>query len=119
MSTATAEPTLAAKPSPVEYFRRLPPEDKQLVLVELLREAIAWNGEAGLLAIDGPDGRPFGYFAPPAVAAQQWERLTSEMPAGVRELLTRPLPAGSDADDCLSDAELDALREGVRRKHGG
>ena len=119
MSAAVAEPPVAVKPSAVDYVRRLPPEEKHLVLLELLREAVAWNGETGLLAIDEPDGRPFGYFVPPKVAGEQWAKLAAEMPAGVRESMARPMPAGYDPDDCLSDEELVALREGVYRKRGG
>ena len=119
MSAAVAEPPVAVKPSAVDYVRRLPPEEKHLVLLELLREAVAWNGETGLLAIDEPDGRPFGYFVPPKVAGEQWAKLAAEMPAGVRESMARPMPAGYDPDDCLSDEELVALRAEVFRKRGG
>ena len=111
MSTATAEPPVAAKPlSPVEHVRRLPGEDKQAIFLALLREAVSWNGDAGLMMIEDEDGKPFGYYTPQRVAEEQWDKLVAEMPPGVREAMLTPINPDSDPDDCLTDAELEALR---------
>ena len=54
--------------SAVDYVRSLPPEEKQAVFLELLREAMRSYGDRGLQPIDDEDGRPFGYYVPPRAA---------------------------------------------------
>jgi hypothetical protein len=49
-----------APPSPVEYVSRLSPDDKHAVLLALLREAMALNGDTGLLPVEDEDGRTLG-----------------------------------------------------------
>jgi hypothetical protein len=73
MSAATVPTTSTANGSSgsaVEYVRGLPPEDKQAVFLALLREAVAENGDTGLLPVDDEDGKPFGYYVPPKAAGE-------------------------------------------------
>ncbi len=114
--TATAEPPVTKPLSPVEYVRRLPGEDKQAVFLALLREAVSWNGDAGLLPIDDEDGRPFGYYVTQKVAQERWDRLVADMPPEVREHMLKPLPADFDPDDCLTEEEMEAIRQEADRK---
>jgi hypothetical protein len=60
--------------SPVEFVKSLPPEAKQAVFLALLREALQYNGDCGLLPIDDESGKPFGYYVPPKAAAELFER---------------------------------------------
>ena len=43
---------------------------KQALLLALLREAMALNGDTGLLPVEDEAGRPFGYYVPPKAAAE-------------------------------------------------
>ena len=72
--TGAAPPPAGAAPSPVEYVRGLSPEDKQAVFLALLREAIAYNGDAGLLPVEDEDGKAFGYYVPPKAAQELFDR---------------------------------------------
>ncbi|WP_439625901.1 hypothetical protein [Gemmata sp.] len=93
MSAATTTPPAATNgvhASPVEYVKALPPEDKQAVFLSLLREALAENGDAGLLPVDDENGKPFGYYVPPKAAAEIAEReLPKLSPERERELADR------------------------------
>ena len=76
--------------APAEMVRSLSPEDKHAVFLALLREALQYNGEAGLLAIDDEDGKPFGYYVPPnAAAAHAAAVLPSLLPEREAELVRR------------------------------
>lgn len=76
MSAATTTPPAAngVHASPVDYVKALPPEDKQAVFLTLLREALAENGDAGLLPVDDENGKPFGYYVPPKAAEALFRR---------------------------------------------
>src|SRR5437899_10688037 len=77
MSTTAATAPSASIPatehgqrqSPVEYVKGLPPEDKQAVFLALLREALQINGDRGLMPVEDEDGKSFGYYVPPQIAA--------------------------------------------------
>jgi hypothetical protein len=70
-TTPTTPPIANGTPvSPVEYVRSLPPEEKGKVLLALLREAMADNGDSGLMPIDDEEGKPFGYYVPPKAAEE-------------------------------------------------
>jgi len=78
-ATATALPPATAADgtpvSPADYVRGLSPEDKQVVFLTLLREALQLNGDTGLLPVEDEDGKPFGYYVPPKVAAERADAL--------------------------------------------
>lgn len=93
---------------PAEYVRALPPEAKHAVFLALLREALQFNGESGLLPIDDEDGRPFGYYVPPPAAAARADAFAAQMPPEVRDCLLRPMP-DLNLDDTLSDEEVGAI----------
>ena len=92
MSAATTPPPTAngVHATPVDYVKALPPEDKQAVFLSLLREALAENGDAGLLPVDDENGKPFGYYVPPKAAAEMAEReLPKLSPEREREMADR------------------------------
>lgn len=67
----TATNGTTAPVSPVEYVRGLSPEDKDRVLVALLKEAIEIQGGRGLIPIyDGDED--LGYYVPPAAADERF-----------------------------------------------
>jgi hypothetical protein len=103
--TGPGAPSAAPPGSPVEYVRRLPPQEKQAVFLALLREALAINGDRGLMPIDDEDGNPFGYYVPPKAARAEYERFLAQMPPNVREAMTRPLP-DLDRSQLLTPDEL-------------
>lgn len=82
--------------SPVEYVRALPPEDKEDILILLIREMIAYNGPSGLIAIDTPEGESLGYYVPPKAADARFElygpKLTPEDVAELKERIQNPGP---------------------------
>ena len=100
----------AAKPlaiSLAEYVRGLSPEDKQVVFLALLREALEFNGDSGLLPIEDEAGKPFGYYVPPKAAQTLSDQTWNEMPASVRDAMNRPV---KNLDNCISaDQMLDLL----------
>jgi hypothetical protein len=100
MSTATTPTTAATNGtpvSPVEYVRTLPPEEKQAVFLALLREALQFNGDSGLMPVDDENGKPFGYYVPPKAAAEIADRelpkLSPEREKELADRLTR-IPTG-------------------------
>ena len=68
--TSLSTTTNGSPVSAVDYVRALAPEEKQAVFLVLLREALAENGDTGLLPVDDEDGKPFGYYIPPKAAAE-------------------------------------------------
>ncbi len=83
MSAATTpNPPETSGPSvsPVEYVRNLPPEEKQAVFLALLREALQYNGDTGLLPVEDENGKAFGYYVPQKAAANQATKAWAEMP---------------------------------------
>ena len=79
--SATTE-SVTSPLSPVVYVKSLSLEDKQAVLVALLREAIQINGVDTPMPIEDESGQPMGYYLPPKPAELQVEnvgpRLTPE-----------------------------------------
>lgn len=107
-ATGPAVPTAA--PSPTEYVRSLSPEDKQAVFLVLLREALALNGDTGLLPIDELDGTPFGYYVPPKAAAAIFEKYGPKLtPEEDAEMLRRTLTPGDSIPFEQMIAELKAM----------
>lgn len=92
MSTANGSATSA-----VEYVRALPPDEKQAVFLALLREALAENGDTGLLPVDDEDGKPFGYYVPPKAAAEIYKlhgpQLTEAEEQEIDQRINNPQPA--------------------------
>jgi len=78
-------------PTPVEYFRSLPPEAKEAILFEALHELIAMYGGRGLIPFQAPGGDFVGYYVPPAAAKTLSDKVWAEIPAEVRERLGRPI----------------------------
>jgi hypothetical protein len=89
--------------SPVEYVRNLPPEEKQAVFLALLREALQYNGDTGLMPVEDENGKAFGYYVPPKVAAAHAAKAWAEMPAEVRERIGRPM---GDPENAISADEM-------------
>lgn len=81
----------AAINSPVEYLQRLSQEDKQVVLLGLLREAMQSHGDTGLLPIDDEEGKSFGYYVPPKAAAEQFRSLLPSLTAQDRQVTAAAL----------------------------
>lgn len=67
MGTATLAPPASKKV--VEYLQTLTAEEKDVAVVELLREAIQLNGRPSLMPVTTQDGEPLGVFVPQALAA--------------------------------------------------
>jgi len=97
-----------------EVVARLSPELKGDVFVALLRELIRLNGNSCRIPVSTPDGEFVGSFVPAAAEKERYERFLAELSPAARDALTRPLPDTFDPDDCLSDADLDALRSAAR-----
>ena len=107
-ATAVTYPTVAAPTNgqtlaPTEYIRTLPPEEKQAVFLALLREALQFHGDTGLLPIEDENGMPFGYYVPPTAAKSLSDQAWHEMPTEVREALSRPV---KDLDNTITSAAL-------------
>jgi hypothetical protein len=95
-------------PDAVEIVGAMSSEDKEDVLVYLIRELIAANGGKGLVPLDDPAGEFLGYFIPPLAAKDLAERQWDGMSLEARERLGRNV---TDLDRCLSAEEmLDHLR---------
>ena len=84
-----------------DFIRTLSEDQKQAVLVSLLREALRVNGEKVILPLDG-----LGYFVPPAAAAAHFKivppKLTPEEHAAVLRALATPDDT-FDIDECLAE----------------
>lgn len=103
--------TLSEANATTEVLRSLSRESKGKVLFALLRELIALHGATGLIPLVTPEGESLGYYAPPEVQKSLYEKLVSEMPESVLAKMTQPFPDDFDADDCLSEQELEALKQ--------
>ncbi len=92
-ATAAPAPPPAAM-SPVEYVRALPPEDREDILIDLIRAMIAYNGGTGLIPIETPEGESLGYYVPPAAADARAElylpKLTPEEVAEYKRRIANP-----------------------------
>lgn len=99
-------------PSPAEFVKGLPLEAKSEILFALLRELIHEYGGKGLIPFQTADGESLGHYVPPAAEKARFEAVVNEWPAAVREKALRPLPADFDIDDCLTDEELEQIKQG-------
>ena len=113
MPTASTHATNDSVRSPVEFVRTMSPEDKEDVLVILVRELIDMSGGKGLIPVRSSEGKSLGYFVPPEAARVRWESFLAAMPESVREPMTKPI-GDLDFDDCLSDEELAAITQGEK-----
>ena len=77
--------------SPVVYVQSLSLDDKQAVLVALLREAIQINGDDAPMPIEDESGQSMGYYLPPTPTKLQVEnvgpRLTTEEQTKIEQRL--------------------------------
>ena len=105
----------AKAPTPIEYVKALPVEDKEDIFLMLISELLEVHSGNGLIPIMTPDGKSLGHYVPPAAAKAQFERMLAEMPPHVREAMTRPVGQVS-MDDCLSDDEVRAIIRGEHSK---
>jgi hypothetical protein len=94
----------------------LSPELKGDVFVALLRELIRLNGNSGRIPVSTPEGEFLGSFVPAAAEKERYARFLADLSPAARDAMTRPLPDTFDPDDCLTDAELDAIRSAARSR---
>jgi|SRR6476620_10232195 len=99
--------TATTPKNPEEFVRNLSPEDREEVLVYLIREAIRLSGGNGLIPIRATSGESLGYFVPPAVAAAQLRSVLPVLSPEQRAVSERALTSLSDTFDM--DAYLDEL----------
>ena len=88
--------------SPVVYVQSLSLEDKQAVLVALLREAIQINGDDAPMPIEDESGQPMGYYLPPKPV----ERPRKTRPNATPEQQTSVQLALNTAEDSCTLDEL-------------
>lgn len=93
--SAVLEPTAApTTPNAVEYVRALSPDDQEAIFVYLLKELIRMNGGEGLIPLETENGEPMGYYVPPKVAAEEFEKrgpkLTAEQRAEIQRRIDNP-----------------------------
>lgn len=119
MPATLESPPLAEKLSEaslLESVRALSPEDKQVVFLALLREALEINGDTGLLPIDDEEGRSFGYYVPPKAAEERYKlygpQLSEAEEAEIAERVRNPGPAIP-----LSDVIVELKRELAELQH--
>ncbi len=91
MTPATAEaPAAPPTPTPVEWVKSLPVEAREAVLIELLKELVAANGNAGCIDIETENVEYMGYFVPAEAERLAAERLIPKLsPERERELRDR------------------------------
>ena len=93
-TTPATDATNGSQPTAVEYVRNLKPEEKQAVFLALLREALAENGDTGLLPVDDEDGKPFGYYVPPKATDAYLKvtppALSTDQEEGIRRAIATP-----------------------------
>jgi hypothetical protein len=98
----TLKPESGQKQSPVEYVRGLPPEEKQAVFLTLLREALQFNGDTGLMPVEDEHGKPFGYYVPPKASEQQFRSLAPVLTPAQRDTTLRALSTLGNTFDMQS-----------------
>ena len=120
MSTTLASTDISEKPGRtlLESVRALSPDDKHIVFMALLREALEMNGDTGLLPIEDEDGRGFGYYVPPKAAEARYKlygpQLTEEEEAELDRRLRDPGPVQS-IQEVIADLNAE-LAEIEKRK---
>ena len=108
--------TAPAAVQPVDFVLSLPEEQKRAVLAALLREVYATEGDFAAIALRHGDV-DLGYLA-----------RTQDMLAGCQKIfltlsredaasMCEPLPDDFDPDDCLSEADLSAIRREVEAEY--
>ena len=118
--SAVAAPILPADPvpgqppqEPVEYVRSLPPEAKEAIFLELIREAIRLNGGRGLIPVDGPGGERLGFYVPPDAADELANKVLPKFsPEREAEIERRLATAGPTirGEDLLAELKQAAPR---------
>jgi hypothetical protein len=111
-AASTPAPANGHAVSPAEYVRGLTPEDKQAVFLALLREALQYNGDAGLLPIDDEAGKPFGYYVPPRASEVHFRTLAPVLTADQRDVTARALA------DLSNTFEMEAYLTDLEREGG-
>ena len=89
----------AAAASAAEFLRALPPEARPAVLSALLTEAAAESGGRSPVPLFAPDGRPQGYYLPPAAADRHVGDLTPVLRPERREAVARAVATPGDTFD--------------------
>jgi hypothetical protein len=116
--SATAVPAPQPRPplDPAAFVAGLADADKHAVLLALLREALALNGDTGLIPIDDETGCPFGYYVPPKAADEIYKahgpKFTEAEEEEIDRRLANPGPA-VPIQDVIDDLkrELADLRQ--------
>lgn len=99
-------------PSPAEFVKSLSESEQDAVLEALLELVYArWNHTTGIVTLRSPKGKAIGYLVPPYNSTPALTRMIEEMPDEVREKMFGPIPADIDWDDCLTEKELEELRQ--------
>ena len=90
MSAATT-PNASTNGSPaVNYVRALSSEEKEHVLIALLRELIEINGGGkGLIPISTPEGESLGYYVPPQAAQMHFPASLPSLSVDQKESIRR------------------------------
>jgi hypothetical protein len=99
--------TAEAAKNSVEFVRNLSPEDREEVLVYLVREVIRVSGGNALIPVQTPAGESLGYFVPPAIAAEQLRSVLPTLSPEQRAVTERALADLSKTFDM--DEYLDEL----------
>ncbi len=82
--------------SPVAFAMSLNAIDKHAVFMALLREAIEWNGENGLMPIEDESGEAFGRYVPPKAAAERVRQSVPDQSEADRERTQRAMASLGD-----------------------
>ena len=114
--TATAEPPVTKPLSPVEYVRRLPAEDREAVLLSLIEDVYDANGRTDAIPLRDDAGRSLGLLVPPNADEARWQAMLADMPPNVREVMTRPSSPDFAPNRCLTDEQMEAIRQEADRK---
>lgn len=106
MSAAVADPKPFAG-TPAEFVQRLSPDDQHALFLALLREALALNGDTGLLPVEDEDGRMFGYYVPPKAAEEIYRlhgpQLTEEQEREIDARFTGHYPDAIPIEEFIAD----------------
>jgi hypothetical protein len=97
MSAIAAPPPARPPLDAARFVAELADAEKHAVLLALLREAMALNGDSGLILIEDEERRPFGYYVTPKAAEEIYQtrgpKLTEVEEAALDKLLANPGPA--------------------------
>lgn len=71
------EPTSATstRPTALEWVKALPSEDREVVLIELLKELVRTHGDAGRIDVETNDDDYLGFFVPAEAERREAERV--------------------------------------------